>query len=143
MRRMRRALRTSRRLRHPSSASPAGGSSPASSAATTDDVSSFGGAVRLGGDAPLSPLVSFYPRASFAVSRESYDERSGVARNAASATVFTLRLYAPLLVHVATHAFVGFGPSVVRDVLRSIDDDRRGDNLATRVGATLIVGGWL
>ena len=36
----------------------------------------------------------------------------------------------------------GFGPSVTRDVLRSIDD-RRGDNLGTRVGAGLLVGGWL
>ena len=33
-------------------------------------------------------------------------------------------------------------PSVTRDVLRSIDD-RRGNNLGTRVGAGLLVGGWL
>jgi hypothetical protein len=40
------------------------------------------------------------------------------------------------------HLFVGFGPSVTHDVLRSIDD-RRGNTLGTRVGAGLLVGGWL
>ena len=115
---------------------------PGGGPSTTNDVTSFGGAVRLGGDVPLSSLVSFYPRGSFAVSRESYDERSAGARNAASATVLTLGLYAPLLLHVARHLFVGFGPSVTHDVLRSIDD-RLGNNLGTRVGAGLLVGGWL
>ncbi len=115
---------------------------PGGGPSTTSDVTSFGGAVRLGGDVPLSSLVSFYPRASFAVARESYDERSVGARNGASATVLTLGLYAPLLLHVARHLFVGFGPSVTHDVLRSIDD-RLGENLGTRVGAGLLVGGWL
>ena len=115
---------------------------PGGGPSTTTDVTSFGGAARLGGDVRLSSLASFYPRASFAVSRQSYDERSGSARNAASSTAFTLRLFVPLLLHITTHLFVGFGPTIDHDVLRSIDD-RRGDNLATRVGAGLIVGGWL
>jgi hypothetical protein len=109
---------------------------------TTSDVTSLGLAVRLGIDAPLSSLLSFYPRASLSVARDSYDERSEGQRNDASSTVATLGLYAPLLVHMATHVFAGFGPYVAHDVLRSVDA-RPGNNLGTRVGASLVVGGWL
>ena len=76
------------------------------------------------------------------VGRESVDERSGSKSNSASSTVVTLSLYAPVLVHVATHAFVGLGPFVAHDAVRRADDRPR-DNAATRVGASLVVGGWV
>jgi hypothetical protein len=87
-------------------------------------------------------MLSFYPRASISVGREAFDVRSAPQTNAASSAVVTLGLYAPLLVHVATHAFAGFGPYISHDAIRRTDD-RPGDTLATRIGASLLVGGWL
>ena len=50
--------------------------------------------------------------------------------------------YAPLMIHPASHVFIGFGPTFSHDLVRAAD--RVGpDNLATTIGAGLLVGGWL
>jgi len=108
----------------------------------TNDASLLAAGVRIGVDYPFSSLFSFYPRLSVSAGRESFDERSGSSRYRGSTTVVTFGLYAPILVHVATHAFVGLGPSLAHDVIRR-PDDRDVDNIATRVGGSLLVGGWL
>jgi hypothetical protein len=97
---------------------------------------------RVGLDLPLSPALSLYPRASLAVGRTSYDARSGIDQNKYSVINVTAGLFAPLLVHVAPHAFVGLGPFVSHD-LSNKAEDRLSNNLATTVGGRLIVGGWL
>lgn len=72
----------------------------------------------------------------------SLDQRSGSERDQFSGTVVTVGLYAPLLVHFAPHAFAGFGPLVAHEALHTVDG-RLGGVLATRIGASLVVGGWL
>ena len=99
------------------------------------NTTSFGLGPRVGVDVPLARGLSLYPRANIFFSHEATDRTSGLST--ASDTVVALGIYAPLLVHVATHAFVGFGPYLAQDVSRT------GNNVATRVGAALVVGGWL
>jgi hypothetical protein len=48
----------------------------------------------------------------------------------------------PLLVHFASHAFFGFGPSVTHDLTNTVEGGGVA-NLGTTVGAGLTVGGWL
>ena len=101
------------------------------------NTTSFGLGPRVGVDVPLARGLSLYPRANIFFSHEATDRTSGLALSTVSDTVVALGIYAPLLVHVATHAFVGFGPYLAQDVSRT------GNNVATRVGAALVVGGWL
>jgi hypothetical protein len=54
-------------------------------------------------------------------------------------------LRVPLLVHVAPHLFVGFGPTLEYDFQRNVTDGDlpARDNPRTTVGLALTVGGWL
>jgi hypothetical protein len=83
---------------------------------------------RVGLEIPVASNVSIYPRA-FVVFGSQDVGHSGHGFS-------SVGLYAPALVHVAEHFFTGFGPYVERDLTRV------GEN-ATRVGASLVVGGWL
>lgn len=107
-------------------------------AAPAADTTAFGVAPRLGGNLPLASWLSLYARGSVSFAHETTEGASG----ARGATVVAVELYAPLLVHVATHAFVGFGPYLSHGLSRSVDRSP-GNNTATRVGAALLVGGWL
>lgn len=99
-------------------------------------------AARLGVDLPLASSLSLYPRASFEVAR-SWESANFPTRKVDSASnAVTVALYVPLLVHVAPHAFAGFGPYVGRDLVNRAEN-ARDDNLRTTVGAQLVVGGWL
>lgn len=96
-------------------------------------------APRFGVDLPLSELLSFYPRAyfSFGFDSTSFDQLT-------RKTVFVaLGAYAPLLIHVASHAFLGVGPSVSHELLRQSADGDAEQPLGTTAGASVIVGGWL
>jgi hypothetical protein len=103
----------------------------------TSSGSMFG---RIGGHVALSEELSWYLTAGFGVGLRSGDERAGVARNQSSASVLWLGLSAPLLVHVAQHYFIGFGPFLSYDLSA---DYSGGDNRATSLGASTVVGGWL
>jgi hypothetical protein len=85
---------------------------------------------RVGVEMTLSSSLSLYPRASVFVG----DEESG----GTGGTLLYFSLYAPLLLHIADHFFVGFGPYVSRDFVRYGTN-----NEEFRVGANLLVGGWL
>ena len=53
-------------------------------------------------------------------------------------------LYAPLLVHVARHLFIGFGPDVAHDLTHSYAyPNGSTQNHMTTLGAELEVGGCL
>ena len=108
-----------------------------------DDQTFVGAVGRLGVDIPLSSAFSLWPRASLAVGRSSYDERSGADAIQYAVINVTPALYVPLLVHFAPHAFVGIGPFVAHDLSNEIEGRNRPSNLATTVGARLLVGGWL
>jgi len=51
--------------------------------------------------------------------------------------------FAPLLAHVATHFYIGFGPSLYTEVSHSYGSNSSNDTKETRIGAQLTVGGWL
>ncbi|CAN5748334.1 hypothetical protein BH11MYX4_BH11MYX4_42870 [soil metagenome] len=105
-----------------------------------------GGGPRFGVDIPLGPSLSLYPRLLVTYARgtvESTTLRGAYStRTTSSGAVFAASLYAPLLFHVATHAFVGFGPSLTQEISRSVDGGS-GNPVGTRIGAALVVGGWL
>jgi hypothetical protein len=100
---------------------------------------------RIGVDLPLSPAVSFYPRASLGFGVTSQDEKSGGSENTNSQTYVWVALFAPLLVHPASHVFVGFGPSVSRDLTRTVTypGGQTVQNPGSSVGAGLVIGAWL
>ena len=71
-----------------------------------------------------------------------------LAQNQYSAAIVAVALYAPLLVHPAPHAFVGFGPGIYQDLSRGYTDPAVPDstivqNRETNLSLSLIVGGWL
>jgi opacity protein-like surface antigen len=113
---------------------------------------STGAALRMGVDVPLGHWLSLYPRASIGFGRNSYDETSGSNENKNDEAITWVGLNVPLLVHPASHFFVGFGPSVSRDLDRSIifpgftdlpgGAAVKSENRSTTVGASLVVGGW-
>jgi hypothetical protein len=108
----------------------------------TDDVVSGGAMLRLGVDIPISRWFSLYPRGGFSAGVVSYDERTNNSQNKYTENFVSVGVYAPLLLHVAPHAFVGFGPQVTRDLGRVIQHTSI-ENRTTSAGAGLIVGGWI
>jgi hypothetical protein len=123
-----------------------------SNGATIENTYTGGGAeLRVGVDIPCASWLSIYPRAYTSFTSESYDERSSAptaggfnagAKNGYGDKVVQVGLYVPVLVHVAPHAFVGFGPTVARDLAHSIDSSNV-EIPSTAFGAGLTVGGWL
>jgi hypothetical protein len=105
---------------------------------------SGGGAIRLGFDVPMGSRLSFDPRLSFALSVGKRRLESGADAVASTRTALTMAFAAPLLLHVAPHAFVGFGPSVSRDLQRTAEFEAGSvENPGTALRASLIVGGWI
>ena len=119
------------------------------SGTSTTTRTSLGVGPRLGAELPLGRSFSLYPRVvvsyvhvlteapisrgdGFSLSRET---------STSSGDIVALSAYVPLLVHVAPHFFIGFGPSFTRDLLRTFGSST-GD-LGTRIGADLEIGGWL
>jgi hypothetical protein len=62
-----------------------------------------------------------------------------VAVEPATQTVFVVELFAPFLVHLAQHFFLGFGPDFYADLHNSFDGT---SNRRTFIGASSTVGGW-
>jgi hypothetical protein len=100
---------------------------------------------RLGFVAHLSPLFSFYPRFGLVVGGESYDETEGSSQNTSSSVLVAVHIFAPLLVHPASHLFVGLGPSFYSELSDAVHypDGASTQNRETTFGLALIVGGWL
>ena len=114
---------------------------------------SYGFAARLGLNLPLGDLVSIYLRTSFGygeanskealLSGTSYSVAAGpLPMNESNSRGTNLNVYAPLLLHLAPHFFVGAGPSLYHDLTRTIDK-RDYQNLRTTLGLGFVVGGWL
>jgi hypothetical protein len=115
----------------------------ASSGATvTNERTSYALAPRVGFDVPIGVLFSWYPRVTLALGAVSYDEMSGASENKSDESYVSVSLYAPVLVHPATHIFAGFGPAVGHDLTRP-HGMAEIQNRSTSLGADLVVGGWL
>ena len=104
---------------------------------------------RFGVDIPMGELLSFWPRASLGFGWNTLNEQEVrcTLSNDEHAKIVSVGLYAPVLVHPATHFFVGFGPSVAHDLAHSISFGSTSanpvENESTTLGAGLVVGGWL
>jgi hypothetical protein len=111
---------------------------------TRVDYSSSGGSIapRFGVDVPLASALSWYPRVSLAFGGGSTSETTGTSSNSFSHAWTTLGISAPLLVHPAQHAFVGFGPYAQHDLSHTFGS-AAAENRGTTIGASALVGGWL
>ncbi len=94
---------------------------------------------RVGYNVEFSRLVSFWPKVgfSYAWTKNKHDiEVNGteVTRSTKNNAV-QLNIFAPVMLHPASHFFVGFGPF--------IDTDLNGDHRVTIWGLRLTVGGWM
>jgi hypothetical protein len=115
---------------------------------------SYGWYGQLGENVWIGDRVSFWPKLALGIwqSRLTLSAPStgfttsvdGLAIPIGPSTEVTenavvLQLYAPFLLHVAQHFFVGFGPDVYVDVLHSVAGI---SNRRMFVGASSTVGGW-
>jgi hypothetical protein len=117
------------------------------SAVVTTTRTSVALAGRLGGDVPQGDWLSFYPRAYVGVGQLLFSEVERSIANKATEVYVWIAAYAPILVHAASHFFIGFGPSFSQDVTHSVtypsSPATSTQNRSTSVGAGAVVGGWL
>lgn len=103
--------------------------------------SSFTVGPRLGVDIPLTPFMSLYPTGDFGFGREDSSSTYPGGSKANASLVITARLYAPLLIHPARHAYLGFGPTFAADVTRR--NERYGnENKMVQIGGAFTIGTW-
>ncbi len=100
---------------------------------------------RLGFVARFSGLFSVYARAGLVVGGEGYNETEGSNQNAVTSTLVAVHISAPVLVHPASHFFIGLGPSLYSELTDGYHypNGVSGQNRETNLGVGLIVGGWL
>jgi hypothetical protein len=118
-----------------------------------DRTLTFGATVALGGNFWLGDRVSFWPKFSLGIwqSRTTLSAPMGgsVSVDGTSFpigpdTVITenaafIQIYAPFLLHLARHFFVGFGPDGYVDILHTANTI---DNRRAYLGAESTIGGW-
>jgi hypothetical protein len=108
---------------------------------------SLTGGVRLGYDVPLGELFSLYPRLTLGISSTHSETtvlagwNTFAASSVSSSIGPVVNLYAPLLLHLIPHVFIGFGPRLQH----SFGVQRGGPydgTQSTLVGGDLVLGGW-
>jgi hypothetical protein len=104
---------------------------------TSIDGNTFSVGPRIGYNIPIGDLLSFWPKAGLLFSATSL---AGVNGNALDVT-----FYAPLLLHLAPHFFVGLGPGVQTDLTAS--ESQNGQSIhnpgkTTSYGLYFTIGGW-
>jgi hypothetical protein len=87
---------------------------------------------RVGYNVPLSRLFSVWPKLGFSFTSTSLSPPEG---DSESNNAIALNLFVPVMLHPATHFFLGFGPA--------LDTDLSGDNKATTIAGRLTIGGWI
>ncbi|HEX3343606.1 MAG TPA: hypothetical protein VHS09_03495, partial [Polyangiaceae bacterium] len=92
---------------------------------------------RIGYNIPISDFLSFWPKVGLVF--------TDIARSGASGNTFDLQAYAPLLLHLAPHFFIGLGPGIQTDLTASAN--AAGQNVpnvpkTTSYGLYLTIGGW-
>jgi hypothetical protein len=109
-------------------------------ATTRFSSSSFGIAARLGANLPLLAELSIWLTGDIGHGTVHSSISSANGTNEHSRTRSWIDVSAPLLVHPASHFFVGFGPFVFHEL--SNQDQNNIDNKGTQLGARLVLGGW-
>jgi hypothetical protein len=120
---------------------------PTTSGEVTSTSTGWAIAGRVGVDLPLADRVSFWPRLSLSAGEQSItiQETSTLLNDA---HFVTIGLFAPVLVHPATHVYVGLGPTLASDLSRNIDVGNgfatsNVSNKSSSIGIGSTVGGWL
>lgn len=91
---------------------------------------------RIGYNYSFTNLLSIWPKLGFAFAHSSsgYDVPDDL-RPAHGNNAVAINLFVPVMLHPATHFFVGFGPF--------LDADLSGDHRTTAYGLKLTIGGWM
>jgi hypothetical protein len=91
---------------------------------------------RVGYNFAFTNMLSVWPKLGFAYahSNSGYDVGGDLSRSRANNGI-ALNIFVPVMMHPATHFFVGFGPF--------LDSDLSGDNRVTSYGLRLTIGGWM
>jgi hypothetical protein len=116
------------------------------------NTTTMSGGVRLGYNLPLGARFSLYTRLTVGFEWVHFSETlvsgqslsiAGAPLGYPSTTNFGpwVEIYAPVLLHVASHAFVGFGPYLFRE-FGSTEGVPDVGGQRTGVGAAFVVGGW-
>jgi hypothetical protein len=114
-----------------------GPSAEGSTTSTTTNTDTFGIGPRVGYNIPINDLLSFWPKLALIY--------TDIAMTGASGSTFDIQLYAPLLLHLAPHFFVGLGPKIQTDLTASAN--YAGTNVpnppkTTSYGLYFTIGGW-
>jgi hypothetical protein len=109
---------------------------------TTTQLSStnIGVAPRLGGNLPLTELISIWLRGEIGYGTMNQSEASADGTNQHSRTRTWIEISAPFLLHPSSHCFVGAGPFLFHEL--SDKDQYKFENDATDLGVSLLLGGW-
>jgi hypothetical protein len=86
---------------------------------------------------PFYSWFSIYLRMSLQYSLQG--EEVGIATS--HSNVLTASVFLPALAHLASHFFVGLGPSASEDLVHT--EQRGPDVMRTAFGVTSVIGGWL
>jgi hypothetical protein len=102
---------------------------------------------RVGFAIPLGPALSLFPKLTFAIHHTRTEQvrlglRSVPTPFSTSSDGPLLGLYLPLLLHLTSDAYIGFGPSLYHDFSRA-RGDAESSRSTTQFAATLEVGGVL
>jgi hypothetical protein len=116
-------------------------------------VDQTGALVRYGFVVPFNSWFSIYPRLSLTYSVVSRDLGVDIATGTTSITstekILGASIFVPAMVQLATHLFVGLGPSVAQDIVHTVQFQNGTatadgeQNRRTGFGASTIIGGWL
>ncbi len=105
---------------------------------------------RIGVNVPFGKSFSWYPRVAFGYENIQEDDMASGQASISNATGFAstrqagayLDVYAPLLIHPASHFFLGFGPELFQNFGDVTAGGRDVGGLRTSLGAGLVIGGY-
>jgi hypothetical protein len=121
----------------------------AAGTSTTNDQDTFGIGARIGYNIPISDFLSFWPKVGliFNVVSGNFGGTGTTtgANNGYSGNAFDVQVYAPLLLHLAPHFFMGLGPGVQTDLTASQSQGGQSStnpSKTTSYGLYFTIGGW-
>jgi hypothetical protein len=118
------------------------GIDPTTGAAVSSLLHAYSVAPRAGYDFPIAAHVSFWPELFVGVGKSSGGESENTSSNPNDEVYVWIGLSAPVLVHLASHFFVGLGPDVTQDLSRSYSYGTASVQYReTNVGVGSVVGG--
>lgn len=108
--------------------------------ATQLSSTNIGVAPRVGGNLPLTELVSIWLRGEIGYGTVNQSEASAEGTNQHSRKRAWINISSPFLLHPSAHFFVGAGPFLFHEL--SDKDQYSFENNATSLGVSLVLGGW-